>query len=156
VHLGQKGQIYQLDWWSPFAGLQPQPWLVWFQPDHFLGPNVHLTSHNHWWRVHSNVFGSMFSDFAIIINIIQQYLWCGKSFQVSMPSHALWSHVHNESTCGADASVLRGLMHACTYMCIHIIWAWWLQKSEGQSLCSITQWAWLMTEVRRSVTMLPR
>jgi len=29
----------------------------------------------------------------------------------------------NESTCDADASVLRGLMHACTCMCIHIIWA---------------------------------
>jgi len=27
---------------------------------------------------------------------------------------------------------------------------------EGQSLCSITQWAWLMTEVRRSATTLPR
>jgi len=27
----------------------------------------------------------------------------------------------NESTCGADASVLRGLMRACTCMCIHII-----------------------------------
>jgi len=43
----------------------------------------------------------------------------------------------NESTFGADASVLCSLMHTCTCMCIHIIWAWWLQKSEGQSLCSV-------------------
>jgi len=64
--------------------------------------------------------------------------------------------MYNESTCGADASVLRGLMCACTCICIHIIWAWWLQKSEGQSLCSIMQWAWLMSEVRRSVTTSPR
>ena len=34
------------------------------------------------------------------------------------------AHYSHESTCGADASVLRGLMCACTCMCIHIIWAW--------------------------------
>ena len=64
----------------------------------------------------------------------------------------LWIIYKNESTCGADALVLHGLMHVCTWICIHIIWARWMQKSEGQLLCSITQWAWRMTEVRRSVT----
>jgi len=39
-----------------------------------------------------------------------------------------WLPIHNESTCGADASVLHGLMRACTCMCSHIIWAWWLSS----------------------------
>jgi len=42
--------------------------------------------------------------------------------------HVAANHVDNESTCGADASVLRGLMRVCTCMCIHIIWAWWLRS----------------------------
>jgi len=35
----------------------------------------------------------------------------------------------DESTCSADALVLCGLMHVCTCMCIHIIWAWWLRSA---------------------------
>jgi len=65
--------------------------------------------------------------------VIWKHLWCW-CLGAARPNARVYLHVHSHHLGVVITKVWRSVT----------------------ALCSITQWAWLMTEVQRSVTTLPR